>query len=65
MPGGEVSVEQVPGYTEIDWNLMVQILQVRVALRVENITAIQQKDIPSQPWPVNRYYIGIKWEFLN
>jgi len=58
-------VQDVPGYTQIDWNLMVQILSVRVALRVENLTRIEQQDVPSQVWPVNRYYIGVKWEFLN
>jgi hypothetical protein len=64
-PGGSRSVQTVPGYTEIDWNLMVQILSVRVVIRVENLTAVQQQDVPALPWPVNRYYVGIKWEFLN
>ena len=63
--GGAPIVVPVPGYTQIDWNLMVQLLSVRVVLRVENLTRVEQQDIPGLTWPVNRFYVGVKWEFLN
>jgi hypothetical protein len=55
----------VPGYTYIDWNLMVRILGVRVYWRFENVTQIQGQDFPELAFPVLRSVFGVKWEFLN
>lgn len=62
--GGEVGVE-VPGYSFLDWNLMIRILEVRVYWRFENLRIEEGQDFPGLTFPVRRSVFGVKWEFLN
>jgi hypothetical protein len=56
----------ISGYTFVDWNLMIRILDVRVYWRLENLTLQQgAADFPGLPFPLRRSVFGVKWEFLN
>lgn len=64
-PPPESLLVEIPGYTFLDFNLTIRVLEVRAYWRYENLTAQAGQDLPSLPFPASRNVFGVKWEFLN
>lgn len=56
---------RVPGWTTLDWNLMVKIKDVRVWWRVDNTRGAPWEDVVGVVRPARRNVFGVKWVFFN
>ncbi len=55
----------VAGWTTLDWNLMLNIKDVRIWWRVDNTRSAPWEDVVGLVRPARRNVFGVKWEFFN
>jgi hypothetical protein len=63
---GSAGTSVVPQMTSLDFYLQIRILDVRAFIRWNNIAhQLNQRDLPTRPFPGQRTFYGIKWSFWN
>jgi hypothetical protein len=56
---------EVAGWTTVDWNLMLNLKDVRIWWRVDNTRSAPWEDMVGLARPATRNVFGVKWEFFN